>query len=73
MNGNETVNRLLEAQQRAHSPWLAAGLASEFKIDRMPYGRRFLAACCEVLQLSGGSGGMLFLQNSESVDYGPQR
>ena len=38
---------LFEPQQRAHSPWLAAGLASESKIDRIPYGRRFLAACCE--------------------------
>ena len=48
----------IEPQKRAHSPWLAAGLASESKLDRIPYGRcealphgrTFLVACCEVLQ-----------------------
>jgi len=42
----------VEPQQRAHSPWLAAGLASESKLERIPYGRRFLVACCEVLQFA---------------------
>ncbi len=49
---------MFEPQKRAHSPWLAAGLASESKLDRIPYGRcealphgrTFLVACCEVLQ-----------------------
>ncbi len=36
---------IVEPQQRAHSPWLAARLASESKIDRIPYGRRFLRNC----------------------------
>ena len=39
-----------EPQKRAHSPQLDAGLASESKLDRIPYGRRSIAACCEVLQ-----------------------
>ena len=51
-------NAVLEPQQRAHFPWVlpcgsashAAGLASESKLDRIPYGRRFLAACCGILQ-----------------------
>jgi len=34
---------IVEPQKRAHSPWLAAGLASESKLDRIPYGR------CEAL------------------------
>jgi hypothetical protein len=41
---------LLEPKQRAHSPLLAAGLASELKIDTIPYGRRFPVACCGDLQ-----------------------
>ena len=46
---NEIPPRV-EPQQRAHSPWLAAGLASESKLDRIPYGRRFPAACGGELQ-----------------------
>ena len=41
-----------EPKQRAHSPLLAAGLASELKIDAIPYGRRFPVACCGELQSS---------------------
>jgi hypothetical protein len=33
----------LEPKQRAHSPLLAAGLASKLKTDYIPYGRRFPA------------------------------
>jgi len=48
----------LEPQQRAHSPWLATGLASDSKLDRipygrceaLPYGRTFPAACGGELQ-----------------------
>ncbi len=35
----------VEPKQRAHSPLLLAGLASELKTDTIPYGRRFPAAC----------------------------
>ncbi len=42
-----------EPQQRAHSPRLAVGLASESKIDRIPYGRRFSAVCGGELQKMG--------------------
>ena len=41
---------LIEPKQRAHSPLLATGLASELKIDAIPYGRRFSVACCGDLQ-----------------------
>ena len=51
MAGDITVNAIqeVEPQQRAHSPWVlpfgiashAAGLASESKLDRIPYGRKF--------------------------------
>jgi len=53
------TSRLLEVQsfllkgepkQRALTPQLAAGLASELKIDNIPYGRRFPVAYCEELQ-----------------------
>jgi hypothetical protein len=41
----------IEPQQRAHSLQLAAGLASEYPNWIIsPYGRRFPAACCRVLQ-----------------------
>jgi len=48
----------LELLQRAHSPQLAAGLASESKNCKIPYSRRealpegrtFPAACCRELQ-----------------------
>ena len=51
--------RRLEPQQRAHSPWLAAGLASESKIRqnslrglRSTAGRQnFPVACCGELQI----------------------
>ena len=39
-----------EPQKRAHSPQLAAGLASESENSKLPYGRRFPAACCGELQ-----------------------
>ncbi len=42
---------ILEPQKRAHSPLLAAGLASESKNSKLPYGRRFPAACGGELQL----------------------
>lgn len=41
----------LEPQKRAHSPQLAAGLASESENSKFPYGRRFPAASCGELQL----------------------
>ena len=41
---------LVEPQKRAHSPELAAGLASESENGKLPYGRRFPAACCGELQ-----------------------
>jgi len=41
-----------EPKQRAHSPLLAAGLASELKTDIIPYGRRFPVACCGELQFT---------------------
>ena len=44
---------LIEPQKRAHSPQLAAGLASESENSKLPYGRRFPAACCGELQLMG--------------------
>ncbi len=43
----------IEPQKRTHSPQLAAGLASEFENSKLPYGRRFPAACCGELQKSG--------------------
>jgi len=44
---------LPEPQKRADSPQLAAGLASESENSKLPYGRRFPAACCRDLQSSG--------------------
>ncbi len=44
---------LPEPQKRVHSPQLAAGLASESENSKLPYGRRFPAACCGELQSSG--------------------
>jgi len=41
----------LELQQRALTSQLAGGLASEYKINRIPYSRRFPAACCREFQL----------------------
>ena len=41
----------IEPQKRAHSPQLAAGLASESENSKLPYGRRFPAACCGELQM----------------------
>ncbi|MCG2754079.1 MAG: hypothetical protein L6247_00670 [Desulfobacteraceae bacterium] len=38
-------------QKRAHSPQLAAGLASESENSKLPYGRRFPAACRGELQI----------------------
>jgi hypothetical protein len=48
-----TVFDDFEPQKRAHSPQLAAGLASEFENSKLPYGRRFPAACCGELQSQG--------------------
>jgi len=45
---------MIEPKQRAHSSLLAAGLASELKIDAIPYGRRFPVACCGELQTRTG-------------------
>ena len=41
---------IVEPQKRAHSPLLAAGLASESKNSKLPYGRRFPAASSGELQ-----------------------
>ena len=41
-SGKNRSMLLVESQQRAYSPWFAAGLAIESKLDRIPYGRRFL-------------------------------
>ncbi|MCK4468362.1 MAG: exodeoxyribonuclease V subunit gamma, partial [Desulfobacterales bacterium] len=41
---------LFEPQKRAHSPLLAAGIASESKNSKLHYGRRFPAACGGELQ-----------------------
>ena len=41
----------VEPQQQAHSPQLAAGLASASRKEtKSPYGRRFPAACCRVFK-----------------------
>jgi len=53
------VTNLTEPRKRAHSPQLdfdelsrvAAGLASVSENGKLPYGRRFPAACCRGLQL----------------------
>ncbi len=47
------MSKAFEPKQRAHSPLLAAGLASELKTDTIPCGRRFLAACSGELQIKG--------------------
>jgi len=39
-----------EPRKRAHSPQLAAGNASVSENGKLPYGRRFPAACCRDLQ-----------------------
>ncbi len=44
------ITELLEPQKRAYSAQLAAALASESKNGKLPYGRRFPAACCGELQ-----------------------
>jgi len=46
-----SISTSFEPQKRAHSPLLAAGLASESKNGKLPYGRRFPAACSGELQL----------------------
>ena len=45
------LKKLFEPQKRVNSPQLAAGLASESENSKLPYGRRFPAACCGGLQL----------------------
>ncbi len=50
---NSGPEEKVEPQKRAYSPWLAAGLASESQNSKLPYGRRFPAACCGELQLMG--------------------
>jgi len=42
----------MNRKKRAHSPQLAEGLASESENDKLPYGRRFLAACYGELQFT---------------------
>ncbi len=42
--------KFVEPQKRAHFPQLAAGLASASENGKLPYGQRFPAACCGVLQ-----------------------
>jgi hypothetical protein len=42
--------KTLEPRKRAHSPQLAAGLASVSENGKLPYGRRFPAACCRDLR-----------------------
>jgi len=48
----QKLHKAVEPQKRAHSPLLAAGLASESKNSKLPYGRRFPAACGGELQLA---------------------
>ena len=38
---NKHLKNIFEPQKRAHSPLLAAGLASESKNSKLHYGRRF--------------------------------
>jgi len=47
----------VELQKRAHSPLLAAGLASEYKNSKFPYSRRFPVACGGELQKEDSSVG----------------
>ncbi len=47
-------NNKPEPQKRVHSPQLAAGLASESKNSKLPYGRRFPVARYRVLQILYG-------------------
>jgi len=61
---NSGPEEKVEPQKRAHSPWLAAGLASESQNSKLPYGRRFPAACCGELQPYSSSPGHL-LQDLE--------
>lgn len=49
-NIGEVISLPLEPKKRAHPPLLAAGLASESKNSKLPYGRRFPAACGGELQ-----------------------
>ncbi len=60
---------LIEPKQRAHSPLLATGLASELKIDAIPYGRRFSVACCGDLQslISLSTECILYKKNGSSL------
>jgi hypothetical protein len=44
-----------ELQKRAHSLWLATGLASESENGTLPYSRKFPAACCREVQFSVSS------------------
>jgi len=50
LENNQKTDQAVEPQKRAHSPLLAAGLASESKNSKHPYGRRFPAACGGELQ-----------------------
>jgi len=51
-------HRIYELQQRSLTPQLAAGLASEYKINRIPYSRRFPATSWSAAEipLRGASG-----------------
>ncbi|MDP3284348.1 MAG: SPASM domain-containing protein [Desulfobacterales bacterium] len=52
----------IEPKQRAHSPLLLAGLASELKTDTIPYGRRFPAAFGGELQKDGSVDHVAYLE-----------
>jgi molybdenum cofactor biosynthesis enzyme MoaA len=59
------VNGEFEPIKRAHSPQLAAGLASVYKISIIPYGRRFPAACCRVFNRLLRTSGRLMRLNAD--------
>jgi exonuclease V gamma subunit len=59
----------IEPQQRAHSPQLAAGLASESKNGKLPYGRRFPAASCGELPFKPINHYLLNPDNTKRPDY----
>ena len=62
---NSGPEEKVEPQKRAHSPWLAAGLASESQNSKLPYGRRFpvpLKRDCGELQPSPSFPGHLLMQ-----------
>jgi hypothetical protein len=52
----------IEPKQRAHSPLIVAGLASELKTDIIPYGRRFPVVCDGDLQID------IFAKNEKQLN-----